>query len=256
MPKKGYQQSQAHRDAISQAMQRRNNMEGKFWTLQRILTVSVAIVLFGFILWMTYDIGTRLSNVEQENYEQEIQIQAQGKQIPFHAKFLKIVAELQEVAKGKMTPKEIIDVSEVIASECIAHNDIGLTSDKIFAMIERESDFNPMAISHKRAYGLMQLIRPTFEIYLNDVGYSIFSKEIALNPVINVKAGIKHLVYLRKYWLEEGVDSWTIAINSYFWGVGATWELFLAKNRSRLPSMEYGKAIIDASEKWRKKGLN
>lgn len=228
-----------------------------YFPLWARIVLSIGIVVLGiFFLSLVFHYEKEINILEQQSYDQQVQLETHAKQIPHHAEFLKIITELEKVAGDKMTPKQVVEVSEVISAMCIAHQDLGLTSAKIFAMIERESNFDPMAISPQRAYGLMQLIRPTFEMYLEDIGYAKFSKTIALDPVVNVKAGIEHLVYLRSYWLEEDVDSWMTVMNSYFWGIRTTWELFLSKRRARLPSMEYGKNILDLTREWKERGLN
>jgi hypothetical protein len=125
----------------------------------------------------------------------------------------------------------------------------------VLGIIERESGFNALAMSELKAYGLMQCLQETFDRHLPEIGYSGFTAALAFNPVVNVQVGIKHLIYLRRYWISEGIDSWLWTMNSYFWGIRATWQLLLEKKRAMLPSVEYGKGILDLAKKWKERGI-
>lgn len=210
-----------------------------------VVAVAVTVAMLCFFIVTT---STRLEDIEKQNYNQELQLRAHGKQIPYHAKFMKIVRELVEKGK-KMSPEEIVEIANIITASCVVHAEIGLTPDKIFAVMEQESNFDPTAISYANAYGLMQCIRATFERHLPDMGYKMFSIDLALNPVVNVEVGVRELVQLRKYWLEEGVVEWSIVVTSYYWGVRATQRLFLDKDKR---DSQYSDEVFDKIEKWRK----
>lgn len=90
---------------------------------------------------------------------------------------------------------------------------------------------------------------------MDDLGYDSFSQELVLEPIVNVQIGIRELVRLRRYWKEFGIDNWLIAVNSYYWGEKNVWELLESKKRARLPSLEYGKGILDLRKEWEEKGL-
>jgi len=87
------------------------------------------------------------------------------------------------------------------------------------------------------------------------MGFKTVTVDLLMNPVINVKVGIRELVRLRKYWLSEGIDSWYIVFTSYYWGIRTTRLLLTEKGRSILPSLEYGKGVMELQEKWKNKGL-
>jgi len=193
--------------------------------------------------------------IEEVLIEHELKILSHDKQIPFITEYIKLVRELQEVSKGKLSPFHIVEIAKIITIQCQINQDVGLEPEIVMALIERESSFNPNAISKAKAYGLTQCIRPVFDLHLPELGYGKFSVDLALNPIVNIEVGIKHLIYLRKYWLSEGIDSWLITTSSYYWGIRHTWDLLTSKKRARLPSLEYGKGIIDLANKWKEKGL-
>lgn len=222
----------------------------------KLKTIISGVAIF---LALTFMLGLYYGDKQKQNARdgyQDLLILANQKQIPYVAKFLKLVRELEEVSKGQMTAFEIVEISKIIIVQCEVHGDIGLTPSIIMAVIERESAFDPDAISRQKAYGLMQLIRPVMQGHLQRLGYGRFTKNLALDPIVNVECGIKELVRLRQYWLEEGINNWLIVSTSYFWGIRNTWELLLEKKRAKLPSLEYGKGILDLAKEWQKRGLS
>jgi hypothetical protein len=202
-----------------------------------------------------FSMQERWQNQNVIDKEQNLEIQATQKQVPGIAKYIQLVNELEQISKGKLTAHEITEVAKIIIIECNINSEIGLTPDMIMALMERESNFNPNAISYAHAYGLMQVTRAVCELHLPELGYGNFSKSLVLDPIVNVQLGIKELVRLRKYWIEHGTDSWIVTMTSYFWGVKNTWALLTSKKRSNLPSLEYGKGILDLATKWKEKGL-
>jgi len=187
--------------------------------------------------------------------EQNLEIQATQKQVPGIAKYIQLVKELEDISKGKLTAHEITEVAKIIIIECTINSELGLTPNMIMAIMERESSFNPDAVSYAHAYGLMQVTRTVCEIHLPELGYGDFSKSLVLDPIVNVQLGIRELIRLRKYWIEYDTDSWIVTMTSYFWGIKNTWALLTSKKRSNLPSLEYGKGILDLANKWKEKGL-
>ena len=223
--------------------------------------VGTAIIA-GFVLVICALIGILIrSEIQVErirlvNEEQDIILLLHDRRIPHIVKYTNLVKALMIGANDKLTAFEIVEIAKSILVNCEVHSDLGLTPEIILAVIERESGFNPDAISYAKAYGLMQVIRSTAELHLAQVGYgAVFSKELILNPIINVEIGMAELVRLRRLFLSEGVDGWLIVLTAYFWGERNAWELLNSKKRARLPSLEYGKSILELAEKWRQAGL-
>jgi len=221
----------------------------------KYLYVFNAVFIVAVLMVGHFNLSRDLKSIESVINSQAIQIEANSKQIPIVAKYIKLVGELADASKGKLTPKEIVEIARIITEQSRLHQDIGLSPELIMGIMQRESGFDPDAFSHTKDYGLMQMQRLTFSYHLPELGYERFSEELAMNPIVNVEAGILELVRLRKYWLENGVDNWMITISSYHWGTRNVWQLLSKKGRAELPSLEYGRVVLVLSQEWKKKGL-
>jgi soluble lytic murein transglycosylase len=65
----------------------------------------------------------------------------------------------------------------------------GLAPDLVAGLIRQESEFNPGALSHANAYGLMQVRPATARQYARQAGVRSFSAQSLLQPAINLKIG-------------------------------------------------------------------
>lgn len=225
---------------------------------QRIMSNFLLVVLLGCVVFigiMQVRSEDKIFEVESYMAELSVRVAATEKQIPSVARYLQILRNLQKKVKGSLTDYEITEIAKIILTECAEHSDIGLTPSLIFGLIERESNFNSDAVSSARAFGLTQCIEGTFDRHLVLLGYDKFTKEIALDPIVNLQVGIAELVRLRKYWKIEGVDNWIIPLHSYFWGTKWTHYLLSSKQRAEMPSLEYGKGVIDLANEWKERGI-
>lgn len=68
----------------------------------------------------------------------------------------------------------------------------GIDAYTVLALIKAESNFNPDAVSHKNAKGLMQLTEETFLFCKSNIELG----DNILNPDVNIKAGIWYLSFL------------------------------------------------------------
>ena len=68
----------------------------------------------------------------------------------------------------------------------------GLDAALVHAVIKVESNYNPKAVSHKGAIGLMQVMPATAQ------DYGVTRRDALFDPEINVKTGTRHLKRLLK----------------------------------------------------------
>ena len=217
--------------------------------------LAVLFVFSVFISVMQLKVTNDLTDMNSVIADLAIRVVATEKQIPSVARYLQVLRNLQLKAKETLTDYEITEIAKIILVKCAEYDDVGLTPSLIFGLIERESGFNPGAVSSARAFGLTQCIEDTFDRHLILLGYNKFTKEIALDPIVNIQVGIAELVRLRKYWKIEGIDNWIIPLHSYFWGTKWTHYLLTSKKRAEMPSLEYGKGVIDLANIWKEKGV-
>lgn len=94
----------------------------------------------------------------------------------------------------------------------------------VAAIIKRESDYDPRAVSNKDARGLMQMMPATFEWVRNNCGYRNQSIDVLFEPEAAIKMGCYLLRYICDYlktddpiiaacayhagWGESGVSYW------------------------------------------------
>jgi soluble lytic murein transglycosylase len=65
----------------------------------------------------------------------------------------------------------------------------GLDPNLVAGLIRQESEFNPGALSHANAYGLMQVLPVTGRQYARQAGVRSFSPKSLFQPAINLKIG-------------------------------------------------------------------
>jgi len=128
--------------------------------MRKIRLVAVLILLFiglGIEVYVGFLVGRKIGRVSERLEAQEIRIMAVEKQVPQITKYLQVVNLLSEKIEDKLSAREIVEISRVIVESCYLYRDLGLTEAMIFGLIERESNFNPDAISPAKAYGLWGL---------------------------------------------------------------------------------------------------
>lgn len=86
----------------------------------------------------------------------------------------------------------------------------------VFAIIKAESGFNPDAVSHKEARGLMQITRTTGEWASGKMGMTDYSAEKLFDPETNVRIGCWYLQNLLKQF-DNDLD---LALAAYNGGSG------------------------------------
>ncbi|GAD32432.1 membrane-bound lytic murein transglycosylase C [Photobacterium leiognathi lrivu.4.1] len=87
-----------------------------------------------------------------------------------------------------------------------ASRQYGISEDLIYAVVKTESSFNPFAVSHAGAYGLMQVIPKTagadvFKLVKNKPG--IPTKDYLFDPANNIDTGTAYLHILQTRYLRD-----------------------------------------------------
>ena len=90
----------------------------------------------------------------------------------------------------------------------------GVEENLIYALIKAESNFNPDAVSHQNAKGLMQLMQSTAEDLAKKSKINL-NNEIILEPEVNIQLGTQYIAsLLNKY------DCVEVALAAYNAGSG------------------------------------
>ena len=91
----------------------------------------------------------------------------------------------------------------------------GLEKSFVFAVIKCESGFDPQAVSHVGARGLMQLMPETFDWLLSKTGET-YTEDDLFDPKVNIRYGC----YLLHILLSEFSGEQETAIAAYHAGIG------------------------------------
>ncbi|MBC7006216.1 membrane-bound lytic murein transglycosylase MltC [Photobacterium sp. BZF1] len=115
----------------------------------------------------------------------------------------------------------------------------GIAEDLIYAIIKTESSFNPYAVSHANAYGLMQVVPKTagadvFKLVKNKPG--IPTPEYLFDPARNIDTGTAYFYILRTRYLKDVRDPLSLhysMISAYNGGTGGVLNTFHTTDRKR-----------------------
>lgn len=114
-----------------------------------------------------------------------------------------------------------------------------VTPSEIFATIQTESYFNPMAKSHIPAYGLMQIVPSTAGV---DAYYALYKKKSLVSPNYlydsknNIELGVKYMQIIRYEYLEgieNPISKFYCASTAYNAGIGSVVKSFTRGNYNR-----------------------
>jgi membrane-bound lytic murein transglycosylase C len=114
-----------------------------------------------------------------------------------------------------------------------------IPEDLIYAIIKTESSFNPYAVSHANAYGLMQVIPKTagadvFKLVKKKPG--IPSPEYLFDPRSNIDTGTAYFYILRNRYLKDVKNPTSLhysMISAYNGGAGGVLNTFNKNDRKR-----------------------
>lgn len=143
-------------------------------------------------------------------------------------------ARLSQRARG-LSGAEVSAVAEVIVAASRRHE---LPPELVLAVIEVESAYDPYAVSHVGAMGLMQLLPSTAAEMAQRLDMPWQGSAMLFDPVANVRLGVAYLDQL-----VERYASVRVALAAYNWGPGRIDQ----RLRRGVPlPREYAQLVFDA----------
>jgi soluble lytic murein transglycosylase len=133
----------------------------------------------------------------------------------------------------EIPPSDARKLAKFIGEECENYE---LDPFLILAMIQVESRFDPMAVSHRGAIGLMQVMPGTAHSIAEELGISIIAGKSLYDPLINVRLGIYYFSLLTVRF--ESIHDALVAYN-----VGPT--RFATTKSLKKPTPSYVKKVLN-----------
>ena len=118
----------------------------------------------------------------------------------------------------------------------------------ILSVIDVESRFNPLAVSHKGAVGLMQIKPTTAEYVAGKIQFPFHGSDTLYDPKVNVYLSIQYMRELRDQFKDPEVY-----LAAYNWGPGAITKFL--RNGDPVPSNYYNK-VMRSYHKYRSAFVN
>ena len=160
------------------------------------------------------------------------------------------IAALSKFGSRFTYPREF--EQEVLTSS----REYGLDPDLVFAVIRTESHFEPKAVSHAGAEGLMQIMPVTAEWIAWRRGYT-HEREKVFEPAYNIDMGCYLLSYLLDYYKNDLI----LAVAAYNAGAGNVDDWLKQSEASSGESLDipftetknYVEKVLDSYEKYKLK---
>lgn len=171
------------------------------WKTRLTLTIVISILIVAF-----------LGNVIRDDNQRFVQFMEVEKQVSRSELRWKILSSL----KGNTySLSQGMEVADMIISQA---DDKNIPVEKIMGLAKAESDFNPKAVSHKKALGLFQIHPVTWNEYTEKLGMKV-SMAAAFDPVTNAFVAVHILKDLyENYKLKTGRDNdetWKLTFAAY-----------------------------------------
>ena len=202
--------------------------------------------------------SNQLGTIVEELVDVRLQVTAVQAAVRVDQQYLAVIEVLAAKASDSLTPQQIPEIANLVAGLAILYRDDGLTSSLVLAVMERESNFRPDAISRSGAVGIMQIIPETAELHLTALG-EFWSVELMQQPQMNISVGVMELMRLHRIYMVEGLeakDEWHITLTAYFWGPTNARRLISAKGEKvKVPSLEYAMGVREFQNIIRSQGV-
>lgn len=154
------------------------------------------------------------------------------------------IAEVIRKSSGKIDRDDAHSMAQLIVKESLR---AGYDPLFITSLIRAESSFNPQAVSHRGARGLMQLMPSTAQ-YISDrrsLQWAGMSK--LHDPQYNLRLGLEYLRYLEDYF-DGNVELTLVAYN---WGPGNLQGALKRGSRIPLETRSYANKILSNHKLWK-----
>ncbi len=106
---------------------------------------------------------------------------------------LTTVARLREILSDNRIRLSRSNVEEMATRVDRVSKKYGVSPDMIFAVIQAESSFDPLAVSERGAMGLMQLLPSTARELAEDLNIRWTDERILWDPLTNIEMGTYYL---------------------------------------------------------------
>jgi len=187
-------------------------------------SLVVAVVLLSLVVMAVVTTFAIRADMEREAQLKHAMIQIEamrstvGQQAEYISTLQMLIGKLKEYQRfDQYSPEQITGLATMILEQSALHSDAGVTPSLIMAVMEKESGFDPMAVSSVRAVGLMQVRRAAAQTTLERLGYT-YSVVLMQDPILSVKVGTEYLVWLHRLFMSEGVearDDWQYTLMAY-----------------------------------------
>lgn len=155
--------------------------------------LGIALLIVGF------EVGTSYQSRAEVPVETARLVEVQQAKIrELNDNSFRLATEIQlreYLAKGRIRlPKEtVVDIAGSISD---ASSTYGVPPEMILAVIRIESAFDPNALSHKGAVGLMQILPTTAREIAQELSIDWSGEELLRDPVANIQMGTYYLTKL------------------------------------------------------------
>lgn len=155
--------------------------------------LTIAVLVFGFVLGIRYQ--TRIESLKEIRTLVEVQKAkiAELREDKLRLRTAVVLRDYLGRARVRLPKETMDDIADSITSASVRYN---VPPEMILAVITIESSFNPDALSHKGAVGLMQLLPSTAREIAHELRMDWPGAEILHDPAANIEMGTYYLTKL------------------------------------------------------------
>lgn len=220
-------------------------------TLFLILQVCVlaAVVVVAVILYRGHVVRVRYQESQMVTLRSiALQMEINTSLISDDTLRIRVAEYLSNHSQGRLTAAQCVQVAKAVID---AKQLRGVPPALALALMYRESDYNPDAVSTAGAIGICQVMPATARPYLREIGWQGTSIQEALHdPYINTRVGLWYLADLMQgFNAAAGQPNLSNTLMSYNYGEGAI-RAWLAKERNDI-NFQYAKNILLTEKKIR-----